>query len=326
MDDTAIGLPSDIVRSRFVTTLTVPLDPLALAASLKIARAVDAAARPDRERAGPIVAASRSLSILVADDNRTNQKVVAKILERAGHRAVIAEDGEAALDMLNADEFDLVLMDVNMPIMNGIEATKLYRFASLGRAHVPIVALTADATKEVARRCEDAGMDACVTKPIEPHRLLALIDSLTPDRKKPQLASSTIVTADQIRRPSRNRNMTAPSVDFTTLDALEALGGKEFVDEITTQFLIDTTDILRSLAAVVASGDVLAFREQLHALRSAAANVGARCIYEMCLDWRLISAGDLASRGEAHLKRLHKEFARVCGVLQARLSGREAAA
>ena len=132
--------------------------------------------------------------------------VVAKILERAGHHATIVDDGEAALDVLNVREFDLVLMDVNMPVMNGIEATKLYRFAALGRPRVPIVALTADATEEVARRCEEAGMDACVTKPIEPRRLLEIIDSLVHNAgKNPQSASSTSeVAGPYLRTPAQS--------------------------------------------------------------------------------------------------------------------------
>ena len=93
----------------------------------------------------------------------------------------LVDNGEAALDALNAHAFDIVLMDVNMPVMNGIEATKLYRFASLGMPRIPIVALTADATAEASARCEEAGMDACVTKPIEPARLIEMIESLVAD-------------------------------------------------------------------------------------------------------------------------------------------------
>jgi two-component system sensor histidine kinase RpfC len=326
-DVSAAGLPAGIVRSRFVTTLASPLDLITLAAGLRIVRGIDTAERPGDARAGVDIAPSRSLSILVAEDNRTNQKVVAKILERAGHRAMIVDDGEAALDLLNVREFDLVLMDVNMPVMNGIEATKLYRFASLGRPRLPIVALTADATEDVARRCEEAGMDACVTKPIEPHRLLEIIGTLVQDASKDPLSGSNASEpANHISMPPLNRSATSATIDFHTLNALESLGGKEFVDEIATQFIDDGAEVLRSLTAVMAAGDVQAFREQLHALRSAAANIGARCIYEMCLDWRLIAPEDLASQGETHLKRLREEFERVCVALQGRLSERDAAA
>jgi two-component system sensor histidine kinase RpfC len=315
------------VRSRFVTTLTTPLDPLKLTGALRIARDNNAVERPNDARTRAIVAPSRPLSILVAEDNRTNQMVVTKILERAGHRATIVNDGEAALDVLDVREFDLVLMDVNMPVMNGLEATKLYRFASLGRPRVPIVALTADATEEVARRCEEAGMDACLTKPIEPRRLLEIIETLLHDAgKNLQSASITNGVAGSTSARPHNRTATAAAVDLHTLNELETLGGKEFVDELAAQFLNDADDILRDLTEVTASGNVQAFREQAHALRSAAANIGARGLYDMCLAWRQITSKDLASRGEIHLKRLRKEFERVRVVLQGRLSERNFAA
>jgi two-component system sensor histidine kinase RpfC len=318
------GLPPDILRSRFVTRLTTPLDPLNLMAGLRIARGNDAAERPDGAHTRAIVASGRPLSILVAEDNRTNQMVVTKILERAGHRATIVVDGEAALDALDEREFDLVLMDVNMPVMNGLEATKLYRFASLGRPRVPVVALTADATEEVKRRCEEAGMDACVTKPIEPRRLLEIIGTLVPDAGTiPQSASDESEVAGLTAARPRVRTATAAAVDLHTLNELESLGGKEFVDELAAQFLDDAADILSDLTEVTAAGNVQAFREQVHALRSAAANIGARGLYEMCLGWRQIAPEELASRGEMHLKRLREEFERVGVALQGRLSERD---
>ncbi len=276
-DDHGEGLPAGIVRSRFMTTLSTPLDPVKFVAGLQIARGNSAAERPDSARNRTIVAARRPLSILVAEDKRTNQMVIAKILDRAGHRVTIVDNGEAALDILETQDFDLVLMDVNMPVMNGIEATKLYRFAALGRPHVPIVALTADATEEVKQRCKEAGMDACATKPIEPHRLLEIIATLVNDAAKgPRVVASKGEAVGQTSVAARTIREAA--VDLDTIDALESLGGKEFVEELATQFLDDAADILRQLSDITAAGDTLAFREQLHALRSAAANIGARGI------------------------------------------------
>lgn len=278
--------------------------------------------------AGAIAPSSQPLSILVAEDKRTNQIVISKILDRAGHRVTIVDNGEAALDILEMQEFDLVLMDVNMPVMNGIEATKLYRFASLDRPRVPIIALTADATEEVARRCEEAGMDACVTKPIEPNRLLEIINALVRGSGKPiaaQASENDVVASYPAAKP-RLRAAAAPPVDVDTLDSLEELGGKEFVDELAMQFIKDAADTLNSLAEAAGAGDLKAFREQLHALRSAAANVGARGIYEMCLGWRHIAPDDFAVRGETHLQRLHEEFQRVRAALRARIDRRNVAA
>jgi two-component system sensor histidine kinase RpfC len=115
-------------------------------------------------------------------------------------------------------------------------------------------------------------------------------------------------------------------VDGQTLDALEQLGGKEFVDELASQFIQDGGEILDVLSEAAAAGDLKAFREQLHALRSAAANIGARGIYEMCLGWRHIAPEDFAVRGEAHLKKLNEEFERVRMGLRGRLSGHTEAA
>ena len=117
------------------------------------------------------------LRVLVADDNQVNRRVLEKILERAGHRATLVENGEEALDALAAKRFDVAVMDVNMPVLNGIEATKLHRFASLGRRHVPIIGLTADASPATAERCREAGMDACLTKPVEPARLAEVVEA-----------------------------------------------------------------------------------------------------------------------------------------------------
>jgi two-component system sensor histidine kinase RpfC len=217
------------------------------------------------------------------------------------------------------------LMDVNMPVMNGIEATKLYRFSALGRKYVPIVSFTADATEEAGRRCKEAGMDACLVKPIEPNHLIATIEALVDGAKgsEPSNEARNVVNYDSARSSKRGRNL--PAVDESMLRRLEDLGGKQFVDELATEFIDDVDEMIEKLKVIAASGDVMAFREQLHALRSAAANLGARGIYELCLQWRLIASEDLAERGEAHLRELGREVERVRAKLQTRLMVSDAA-
>src|SRR5262249_25498700 len=153
-----------------------------------------------------------------------NQMVIAKILERAGHAVQLADNGEAALDALEQRAFDIVLMDINMPVMNGIEATKLYRFTALGRDHVPIVALTADATADARTRCEAAGRDACLTKPIEPARLLAMIDQLVPGGEG---AASAEAVANIAEHPKFHGGSLC--VDPEKLKDLETIGGRDFI-------------------------------------------------------------------------------------------------
>src|SRR5581483_11852483 len=128
-------------------------------------------------------------------------------------------------------------------------------------------------------------MDACITKPIEPTRLLEIIAALVPDEtKNAQPAASGAEIASYPAARPRLRSATTSAVDAQTLDALEELV-KDFVDELALQFIADGSEILDALAEAAAAGDLMAFREQLHALRSAAANIGARGIYEMCLGW-----------------------------------------
>ncbi len=252
---------------------------------------------------------SRPLSILVGEDNRTNQKVIAKILQRAGHVATIVENGEEVLDALAEVSFDMVLLDVNMPVMNGIEATKLHRFAALGRPRTPIVALTADATPEMQVRCRDAGMDDCLTKPIDPSHLISVINRLVMGvEPAPADAGTPQDTVAHIASHPRFRPGPRDALDERTLKDLEALGGEDFVQDVLTQFLNDASSVIDDLAAAARALDIIDFREQAHALRSSAANVGAKAVFDLCLAWRDISRTDLEKNAEDHLARLEAEF------------------
>lgn len=285
-------------------------------------------------QASVAAAGGRSLAILVAEDNRTNQKVITKILERAGHQIRIAENGELALDALTERAFDLVLMDVNMPVLDGVECTKLYRFASLGKPHVPIVALTADATAEARERCLEAGMDACLTKPIEPARLLAMIEEIcggaageaTAEAEAASVASAEVddEIVSNIARHPNYRPAKRAVVDRTTIAELEELGGQDFVQDLVDAFIADAAEVLRSLHEAVEAREPSVFREQAHALRSGAANIGARGMYEICLTYRNIDARDLARDGVEHLQRLESEYERVCKTLRRRFPERNA--
>lgn len=320
------GLPDIEIRHAVASVASAP-DDAELSAMMRIASAGVVGRAPGVSK--PEAAApGRRLSILVAEDNRTNQKVITKVLERAGHEVSIAANGELALDALTERAFDVVLMDVNMPLLDGVECTKLYRFASIGKPRTPILALTADATPEARERCLEAGMDACLTKPIEPEQLLALIAETCGAGAGQALAEAEQAAVEagavddeivaNIARHPNYRPAKRAVVDRNTLAELETLGGEDFLSDLVDEFIGDAAGVLRALHEAVHNREASAFREQAHALRSGAANIGARGMYEICLSYRNADAQDLAANGAEHMRRLEQEFERVRKTLRQR--------
>jgi CheY-like chemotaxis protein len=122
---------------------------------------------------------AKTLRILVADDNRVNQKVAKRMLERLGHTVTLASDGKEALSAIKTGSFDLIMMDVQMPEMDGFEATRRIREWEAGKTRIPIIALTAHAMDSHREECLAAGMDSFLAKPILLESLKLQIERLT---------------------------------------------------------------------------------------------------------------------------------------------------
>jgi two-component system sensor histidine kinase RpfC len=260
-----------------------------------------------RERDVAVKRVSRH--VLVVDDSRINQQVIARILESVGHSFKLVSDGEAALDALDAEQFDLVLMDVNMQGMDGIETTKLYRFTALGKRHVPIMALTADATPEMAQRCLEAGMDRCIIKPVHAETLLSIIDGIEiGERDDVRVAADTVV--DSVRN-LRAALQPLPSniaiFDSAHLDSLRDLGGPEFVSQLIADFAGDARALVEKLFAAVDSRDLSSFRSHSHAIASASGNLGAARVRHFGLAMERFSAEEFGAFGMAKALELERE-------------------
>ncbi len=134
--------------------------------------------------------------ILVAEDNTMNQRLIARLLQKMGHSVVLAGDGREALQFVQQEKFDLVLMDMRMPVMDGVEVTRQIRSLEGPGLRVPIVALTANAFEEDRTACLQAGMDGFLTKPVSPAALRAEIDRIIAARSGP-LQSSALVPAGE---------------------------------------------------------------------------------------------------------------------------------
>jgi len=281
VDPTSESEVADIGQPGFLAKLVLPLD------ERQLVRAIHAAQAFDPARTEPGDAALRraekkgyrgQLHVLVAEDNVVNRMVTAKILQRAGHTAHLVSNGDEALDALEEQSFDLALMDVNMPGTSGLDVTKLYRFAHLGEARLPIVALTADATPETRQLCEDAGMDGFITKPVEATRLLDVIHSHAAGHASTEVLEEAV--SEQVAAIASHPRFSSendPVVDVRALRDLENLDPRsDFLSEVLDNFIGDTEQIIASFEAGVACGSVVEVRDNAHALRSSAANIGAR--------------------------------------------------
>ena len=175
------ALAVDAERCRqlgIVAVLRKPIGPIELrdAALRALTPAVPTVRPPRRATAGESPPA-RALRILVAEDNTVNQRLVTRILERRGHVVALAAHGGEALAALAGERFDIVLMDVQMPEMDGFEATAAIRAREHASGErIPIIALTAHAMKGDEERCTRAGMDAYIAKPLDPKRLVEMIE------------------------------------------------------------------------------------------------------------------------------------------------------
>ncbi|HFD16647.1 MAG TPA: response regulator, partial [Rhodospirillales bacterium] len=163
---------------------------------------------PAPERAIP--RARRRARVLVAEDNRTNQIVIERVLEHAGHEVVLVGDGHEVVELLERERFDLVLLDINMPEMGGPETVKLLRFTHAPGDLPPLVALSADATAETRQRCLELGFTDYLTKPLDAAALIETIDQLLAARRSGRSAPPETQTAEA-PRPSARRS--APAGD-----------------------------------------------------------------------------------------------------------------
>jgi two-component system, sensor histidine kinase RpfC len=294
----------------------------AIARGRRVAACLDALSH-GAEAAGEPATPSRpaglvGMRILLAEDNGVNRRILSTILTGGGFDVTAVEDGHAALDVMLAESFDLILLDLNLPRIGGLDVARLYRFGVPDGARAPVVALTADASPERRGECLDAGMAERLIKPIAPEALLAAIDRvlLAGEPARPMRAPAP---ASQAPRP-------APTLAPSALDALARLGGENFLAEVVAQFLEEGEEMALRLAGAVEEGDFDAFRRLAHALESSAGHVGAQALAGLCRSWRAATPDLFALDGDDYLDDLRMEWGRAVKALRDGLARRAAAA
>lgn len=244
----------------------------------------------DKEQDGNGISSGESLNILLVEDHLINQKLILSLLEKKGHNLTLVTNGKDALDALSRRDFDAVLMDVQMPGMDGMEATRRIRDPSSGvRMHeIPIIAFTARALKEDEEKCIEAGMNYYVSKPLKKEKLLNILEDIRSGKNTPERITQEGITQGEI---IQERVSTSPDREtmvfdfpedrvFNLEEVLERTEGDEvLLKEMIKIFLDMLPELLDAINKAVKKGEAEELRQSAHTLKSAAGSIGANRVF-----------------------------------------------
>ncbi len=301
---TSVGTKPDDARLQplgIQICLPKPIKPTMLLAALHDLFTVQQASRATHvsaDLAVPAAMTTPSANILLVEDNLVNQRLAVKILQKAGHHVQVASNGRIACEMVREHPFDLILMDVQMPEMDGLEATRQIR-ARQEHARIPIIAMTAHAMTGDRDRCLAAGMDDYLTKPLKLEELAAALQRWT-KTTMPQ-------TYLQVDEP----------VDFPALQKLTD-GDAEFLRELVELFLADVPGRFANLNTAVANQVAAEIKSEAHGLKGSCGNLAAKGLQKQMAELEKLAADNdltpvpaLLAAAEAELARVQQYFAKV---------------
>ena len=281
-----IDIHNQVARCRelgFKSWLINPFRPSELVSAFNTAMEKQQATAPDDVLHSPSERFSnaRRLQILLTEDNRINQQVATHILENAGHSVVLAENGESAIKLLAERTFDAILMDVQMPEMNGFDATSIIRRnEALSGRHTPIIAMTAYAMTGDRERYIAAGMDGYISKPIRIEELLRTIEDLVAVSRDPDGSE-------------RTPNL-GPAIEIQAFVS-RTNGDEELARELVRIFVDDSRELLLKLRRAVDEGDCATVERDAHTIKGMLGYFSDRTTLDFALQLQTMGAkGDIA--------------------------------
>ncbi|MEA2626689.1 MAG: two-component system, sensor histidine kinase and response regulator [Candidatus Binatota bacterium] len=329
---TSAGRPGDTKRmtdAGFAAYLTKPVRPTVLLDAIQTAWGArdvigkegvlitrhDLAARDSLSTGKP---ETRSHArVLVVEDNPVNQRVARLMLERIGCRVDVAGNGREAIALFEKVPYEIVLMDCQMPEMDGYEATAEIRQMESAGSRIPIIAMTAHTLQGAREKCLAAGMDDYIGKPVRPESLYRTIDKwvrFTPGKEAP--ASRTSASDAEALEPQM----------ASFLQSLEADAGEEVVRELVTAYVDNTRSKLSAMRRAVAAGDLDGLAAVLHDVKGASATVGAQRLAELCRELETALRAGAASNHEGAVAAIEEAFRRLDGAVTASQDGASAQA
>lgn len=261
--------------------------------------------------------ALKPLRILLAEDSMVNQKLAMALLQRQGHTVVVASTGREAVTAFEPQKFDLVLMDVQMPEMDGMEATAAIRMKERrSSSHVPIIAMTAHALKGDRERCLEAGMDEYIAKPIHAKELFDTMTSALQSRQH--------APRDGTRGTRHGSSDGKPAKCAVSWDKVldEFNGDRKTLQVVVETAIVEIPRLIASVRKAIASADPAALRLAAHTLKGSIRYFGETPVLDLA--WQLEQMGQHSNFGGAHetLAALEVEAARlVAGISEFQLQG-----
>ncbi len=253
-----------------------------------------------------------SLNVLVAEDSLVNQRLAAGLLTRAGHQVTIARNGQDAVNLFQSRPFDLVLMDVQMPEMDGLEATRQIRKLESGSdRRVPVLAMTGHGDSSSRSQCLDAGMDDYLAKPISADLVYEKIQKLTSGE-----------AIDTIRMPAAELDVGAVPAgsDLTVEQLLESVGGsRRIAIEVASAFLQEYPSLMSEASQAIRDGDSELLRNRAHTLQGALRVLPAEDARELALELETMGINEQLENATQVFEALASRGALLCQFLESYL-------
>lgn len=252
----------------------------------------------------------RPLKILLVEDNFVNQQVAMRLLAKKGHHVTVADNGRKAIEVMDKETFDLVLMDVQMPEMDGFEATGAIRSRERQNGgHIPIVAMTAHTMQGDRERCLKAGMDGYVSKPVRPEELFEVIYQMSHG----DVGKAAV--ADVVPINGRGGASDVPTEGPAIMDLSEALshvgGDEELRQQILQVYFEDAPIQLEKIETAIREGNSKNVEIHVHGLKGASANVGAMAIRQAAWDLELAAKELRIQDYSGMMEKIRAEFQRL---------------
>lgn len=248
--------------------------------------------------------------ILVAEDVVPNQKVIQQLLTRAGYQCVIASNGREALEQMSRDSFDLILMDCQMPEMDGYEATRKVRELEGAKKHTPVIAMTASVMKADRERCFSVGMDDFLAKPLTRSQLFAVLQRWLDSREQEQ-AGAGVLSGDSTAQDS----CVSPPIQLDYLRDY-AGGDTEFLGRLVQAFFEENNSHMESLASAIHHEDASQMEFHAHALKNGAQTLKARKLADLAYSIEKLGNKGNTAEALALLQPLRKAYDEVTGFLR----------